>query len=437
MAPPFMVHKDNEAIMNDSGASFAATQGGVAKAMTRVISIPAAAISESPLEKCVSSESAMADNVAASNDFMSSTSTNDHCENHCQISGNETRGLPRANNSTPLQKILSEVADSRGSLQKSYKPVAVLSVGQISSDQNTSTSSFNPETDASSENVSGRWTAAEHEAFLAGLKIYGREWKKVAFCIPTRTSAQIRSHAQKYFSKVSKESQRCTSFPSHMASKRDNVALVHSERSRSSSKLEVMNSIAHDPMAIETRVCNTLASLRERYKQLEVGLERIKRIQSAPDFQASSKIQGNIGNFANKLTPDTLPNSVKAPVGPATAALALEQKSLRQAAQARYDMKISKRQPERKEQTATIGESNNGGCAHVSMCTMPSRGGFDSNEVIALSVLGGNLGRENSSNDIHSQGTDMSQPSSQSFHQGQFLDQKRPAKVRKTSSSEF
>lgn len=28
--------------------------------------------------------------------------------------------------------------------------------------------------------VSGRWTAAEHEAFLTGLKVYGREWKKVS-----------------------------------------------------------------------------------------------------------------------------------------------------------------------------------------------------------------------------------------------------------------
>ena len=29
--------------------------------------------------------------------------------------------------------------------------------------------------------ASGRWTSAEHEAFLAGLKVYGREWKKVIF----------------------------------------------------------------------------------------------------------------------------------------------------------------------------------------------------------------------------------------------------------------
>lgn len=28
--------------------------------------------------------------------------------------------------------------------------------------------------------ASGRWTPKEHEAFLAGLKVYGREWKKVS-----------------------------------------------------------------------------------------------------------------------------------------------------------------------------------------------------------------------------------------------------------------
>lgn len=44
----------------------------------------------------------------------------------------------------------------------------------------------------------GRWTEAEHNQFLHGLKLYGKEWRKVANCVPTRTSAQIRSHAQKY-----------------------------------------------------------------------------------------------------------------------------------------------------------------------------------------------------------------------------------------------
>jgi SHAQKYF class myb-like DNA-binding protein len=60
----------------------------------------------------------------------------------------------------------------------------------------------------SSSSSSGRWTKAEHEAFLDGLKIHGREWKKVAQNIPTRTSAQIRSHAQKYFAKLARDEQQ-------------------------------------------------------------------------------------------------------------------------------------------------------------------------------------------------------------------------------------
>lgn len=34
--------------------------------------------------------------------------------------------------------------------------------------------------DENSNTASGRWTSSEHKAFLAGLKVYGREWKKVS-----------------------------------------------------------------------------------------------------------------------------------------------------------------------------------------------------------------------------------------------------------------
>ena len=44
----------------------------------------------------------------------------------------------------------------------------------------------------------------EHDAFLLGLGLYGRDWKKVATAIKTRTASQIRSHAQKYFQKLSR-----------------------------------------------------------------------------------------------------------------------------------------------------------------------------------------------------------------------------------------
>jgi SHAQKYF class myb-like DNA-binding protein len=50
----------------------------------------------------------------------------------------------------------------------------------------------------------GRWTKEEHEAFLSALKMYGKEWKKVAAKVKTRTVVQTRTHAQKYFQKLAK-----------------------------------------------------------------------------------------------------------------------------------------------------------------------------------------------------------------------------------------
>lgn len=50
----------------------------------------------------------------------------------------------------------------------------------------------------------GRWTRAEHELFLEALKKYGKEWKKVASMVKTRTVVQTRTHAQKYFQKYAK-----------------------------------------------------------------------------------------------------------------------------------------------------------------------------------------------------------------------------------------
>ena len=47
--------------------------------------------------------------------------------------------------------------------------------------------------------ISGRWTLKEHLQFLEGLDKYGIKWKKINPLIKTRTVAQIRSHAQKFF----------------------------------------------------------------------------------------------------------------------------------------------------------------------------------------------------------------------------------------------
>ena len=56
----------------------------------------------------------------------------------------------------------------------------------------------------SGQEHTGRWTREEHEAFLSALQEYGKEWKKVAAKVKTRTVVQTRTHAQKYFQKLQK-----------------------------------------------------------------------------------------------------------------------------------------------------------------------------------------------------------------------------------------
>lgn len=51
-----------------------------------------------------------------------------------------------------------------------------------------------------------KWTEEEHSKFLEALQLYGRAWRRIEEHIGTKTAVQIRSHAQKFFSKVVRES---------------------------------------------------------------------------------------------------------------------------------------------------------------------------------------------------------------------------------------
>ena len=48
----------------------------------------------------------------------------------------------------------------------------------------------------------GRWTQTEHMRFIQAIKRYGRSWRVIERHVGSRTAQQIRSHAQKFFSRI-------------------------------------------------------------------------------------------------------------------------------------------------------------------------------------------------------------------------------------------
>ncbi|DAZ94232.1 TPA: hypothetical protein N0F65_006048 [Lagenidium giganteum] len=67
----------------------------------------------------------------------------------------------------------------------------------------------------------GRWNAEEHKWFLKGLEMFqGPAWGEIARLIGTRTSTQVRTHAQKFFTKLARANQTIPHFEAQIQKER-------------------------------------------------------------------------------------------------------------------------------------------------------------------------------------------------------------------------
>ena len=106
----------------------------------------------------------------------------------------------------------------------------------------------------------GRWNPEEHIRFIKGCLLFGNNWKKVEGYVQTRTSTQIRSHAQKFLIKLKKKykiNDTC------LNNEKNTNFIIQNDESKDESIKEDIDSII-----------NNFNSVNE----IENGMEKIERL---------------------------------------------------------------------------------------------------------------------------------------------------------------
>lgn len=114
----------------------------------------------------------------------------------------------------------------------------------------------------------GRWTMQEHQLFIHGLKIHGKNWKRLEDYVGTRTSSQIRSHAQKFFNKLIKEGADLSKYTSDYM------------------KISELKGIVS---RYDNQVSDYRSNPNEELKQIEVSLSKLSDIGQNSKFSSDIK----------------------------------------------------------------------------------------------------------------------------------------------------
>lgn len=292
-------------------------------------------------------------------DIMSlgDNNTKNNKDNKARTNNNDATGVSDSSRSHPILDDGSDALSKGGTRKRSHK----LQDGQ----------------------TAGRWTPEEHQDFLEGLKIFGREWKKVAERIPTRTSAQIRSHAQKYFSKLARD--ESIMLQDHQAAAAAAAVTTQHQTSTSmpivpettsahlsESVQRSVNRILANPASVEREVEDTLRELRERYVQLQIRLEEANRRQSDPQTsRTSAHIVESDGHHH-------LPDIPRQP----------------------RQVKDRRKRPLEEWSVGSAQRINHDDISSVSSAGFSPTRELGDEELIALSVLGGSLPRSSSQQEL-------------------------------------
>ncbi|CAN1265766.1 Protein REVEILLE 7 [Linum perenne] len=177
-----------------------------------------------------------------------------------------------------------------------------------------------------------KWTDEEHQKFLEALKLYGRGWRKIQEHVATKTAVQIRSHAQKFFSKVVRETtggsensikpteippprpkrkplhpypRKCTDVASNNQFERSQSPNLLSMEKENHSPTSVLSTVASEllesPVSEMQHGCSSLTSCTSDVQSF--GLLPIEKDSSEPigSDSPSSPVGSSSGPIAEKL----------------------------------------------------------------------------------------------------------------------------------------